>query len=230
MLYNYHYMKLKSIAALFALGIIASHSAQAQKQITWSADYFPQIIELCGYPQIIETALGPAVEFDGVADGAFLDSVPVKGMEEVTVEMIFKPYSNAAFEQRFMHMGAYSGARIMFESRVKEDNTWYFDAFVHLGEKAKSKALIDENLTHPCDKWYNLTLVAGKEGISSYVNGVLQQSYPLPYEPVINEGATSIGVRQNKVCWFKGAIFKVRVTEGCLKPEQFLKDQEVLNR
>lgn len=223
-------MKLKLLTVFLMLGLLAGHNTYAQKQIVWSADYFPQITELCGYPQIIQTKLGPAVEFNGNGDGVFLADVPVKGMEEVTVEMIFKPYSNAAFEQRFMHMGAYSGARIMFESRVKEDNTWYFDAFVHLGEKAKSKALIDETLTHPCDKWYNLTLVAGKDGISSYVNGVLQQSYPLPYEAVINEGATSIGVRQNKVCWFKGAIFMLRVTEGCLKPEQFLKEHEILNK
>lgn len=223
-------MKLKLLTLLLALGIMSSHSAQAQRQIVWSAEYFPQITELCGYPQVIYTDLGPAVEFNGISDGAFVDSVPIAGMEEFTIEMIFKPYGNAEFEQRFMHMGAYSGARVMFESRVKEDNSWYFDAFVHLGEKGKSKALIDENLTHPCDKWYNLTLTADKDGIASYVNGVLQQSYALPYEPVINEGVTSIGVRQNKVCWFKGAILKIRVTDKVLKPEEFLKDQDQLNK
>ncbi|MBQ1937268.1 MAG: LamG domain-containing protein [Bacteroidales bacterium] len=223
-------MKLRLFSLLVGLGFLVGQNAQAQKQIVWSAEYFPQITELCGNPQIIETALGPAVEFNGVDDGAFLADVPVKGMEEVTVEMIFKPYGNATFEQRFMHMGAYSGARIMFESRVNPDNTWYFDAFVHLGEKAKSKALIVPELTHPTDQWYNLTLVAGKSGIKSYVNGVLQAEDSLAYEPVINEGATSIGVRQNKVCWFKGAILKVRVTEGILEPKDFLQDHIILNK
>ena len=99
-------MKLRLFSLLVGLGFLVGQNAQAQKQIVWSAEYFPQITELCGYPQIIETALGPAVEFNGVDDDAFLADVPVKGMEEVTVEMIFKPYGNAAFEQRFMHMGA----------------------------------------------------------------------------------------------------------------------------
>ena len=223
-------MKLKLLTAIIGISILTGTGTYAQEQIVWSAEQFPQIVEFFGEPQIIQTALGPAVEFDGVDDGVFLGDVPIAGMEEFTIEMIFQPYGNAAFEQRFMHMGAYSGARVMFESRVKEDNTWYFDAFVHLGEKAKSKALIDEKLTHPCDKWYNLTLVADKQGISSYVDGVLQQSYPLPYEPVIKDGVTSIGVRQNKVCWFKGAIYKLRVTDKALKPEDFLKDHNELNK
>lgn len=222
-------MKLKLISIIMALGLIANHSANAQKQIVWSAESYPEITELCGEPKIIQTTLGPAVEFDGVDDGVFLGDVPIKGMKEFTIEMIFKPYGDAAFEQRFMHMGAYSGARIMFESRVNPDNTWYFDAFVHLGEKAKSKALIVPELTHLCDRWYNLTLTCDKTGIKSYVNGILQQEFALPYEAVINEGVTSIGVRQNKVCWFKGAIYKLRITEAVLDPSEFLTDQNELN-
>lgn len=198
--------------------------------IEWTVDKHPEVLQVLGEPKIIETNLGKAVEFDGVDDGLFLDSVPVAGMEEFTIEMIFNQYPGSAFEQRFMHLGAYGGARVMFESRVKPDDSWYFDAFVHLGSKPKSCVLIDPELTHPCGRWYNLTLTAGKDGLKSYVDGVGQCSGDLAYEPVINEGKTSLGVRQNLVCWFKGAIYKLRITPRILKPAEFLRDQDELNR
>ena len=198
--------------------------------IEWTADKHPEVLQVLGEPRIIETNLGNAVEFDGVDDGVFMDSIPVSGMEEFTIEMIFNQYPGSAFEQRFMHMGAYGGARVMFESRVNPDNTWYFDAFVHLGSKPESCVLIDPELTHPCGQWYNLTLTAGKDGLKSYVDGVPQCSGDLAYKPVISEGKTSLGVRQNKVCWFKGAIYKLRITPKILKPEEFLSDQDELNR
>ena len=35
-------------------------------------------------------------------------------------------------------------------------------------------------------------------------------------------GRTSLGVRQNLVYWYKGAIRKARFTRAVLSPEQFL--------
>ena len=197
--------------------------------IDWTAADHPQILEIFGEPKLISTALGDAVEFDGVDDGVFLDSVPLEEMEEFTVEMIFNQYPGGGFEQRFMHLGAYKGARLMFESRVKPDSTWYFDAFVYLEDKERSCVLIDPELTHPCGKWYNLTLVADGSGLKSYVDGVLQCTGDLPYRPLICEGKTSLGVRQNLVCWFNGAIFRIRITPRALSPDEFLRDQDTLN-
>ena len=97
--------------------------------------------------------------------------------------------------------------------------------------KEESKALVNESLTHPTDRWYNLALTVSKDGIASYVDGVQQSSYPLKYDRLaIGEGVTSVGVRQNMVCWFKGAILKILVTPKVLAPDQFLKDQETLNK
>jgi hypothetical protein len=214
---------------IFLLFGTFSCRAQQLETIDWTAEHHPEILEILGSPTLIRTPLGPAIEFNGRTDGIFLDSVPVEGMEEVTIEMIFKPYPDSPFEQRFMHMGAYSGARIMFESRVKKDNMWYFDAFIHLGTKAESAVLIDSTLTHPTGRWYNLALVAGTDGLTSYVNGVQQCTSDLGYKPVISEGKTSIGVRQNLVCWFKGAIFRLRITSAALSPDQFLTDHLSLN-
>ncbi len=209
--------------------LILSLMLQIPGTIDWTCSSHPDILKVEGAPSLIETPLGAAMSFDGKDDGIFLDSVPVKDMEEFTVELIFRQNPNSSFEQRFLHMGAYSGARIMFESRVTEENEWYFDAFVHLGSKEKSCVLIDSELTHPCGKWYNLTLTVSRGELRSYVDGVLQCRSDFKYEPAIKEGQTSLGVRQNLVCWFDGAIYRLRVTPKVLSPEEFIRDQEKLN-
>jgi len=55
-----------------------------------------------------------------------------------------------------------------------------------------------------------------------YVNGNLELAKEIAYSPQ-KDGRTSLGVRINKVYWFKGAIRTVRFTHGVLAPEQFLK-------
>ena len=90
--------------------------------------------------------------------------------------------------------------------------------------------LIDETLQHPADRWYALALTASPEGLVSYVDGVEQCRSALAWEPLVDEGLTSVGVRQNKVCWFRGDIYKIRITPRVLRPEEFLRDQEALNR
>ena len=93
----------------------------------------------------------------------------------------------------------------------------------------QSAVLIDEQLTHPADRWYSLALVASPDGLVSYVDGVEQCRNPLPWIPLITEGFTSVGVRQNMVCWFKGDLLKLRVTPRVLQPEEFLQDHKKLN-
>ena len=53
--------------------------------LIWSADSHPAILEVLGSPSLIQTPLGPALEFDGTDDALMLDSVPVAGMEEFTI-------------------------------------------------------------------------------------------------------------------------------------------------
>jgi len=40
----------------------------------------------------------------------------------------------------------------------------------------------------------------------------------------IQTGQSSIGVRQNKVSWFKGAIYQLRISPEALSPNDFLTD------
>ena len=206
--------------------------------VVWSAESFPPLRQLFGEPQVFQTPLGPAVHFNGSTDAAFVESVPVAGMEAFTLELVFRQDGDAPFEQRFLHIGTMD-RRILFETRVNPDRTWYFDAFVNLGTPdptpedpqpaRRSAVLIDDQLTHPADRWYTLTLVASPEGLVSYVDGVEQCRSELPWAPLVTEGFTSVGVRQNMVCWFKGDLFKLRVTPRALQPEEFLQDHRALN-
>ena len=54
-----------------------------------------------------------------------------------------------------------------------------------------------------------------------YVNGKLELSRDVTFEAQ-TEGRTSLGVRMNKVHWYKGAIRKIRFTTAVLEPEAFL--------
>lgn len=221
------------------VALTCTAQSPAPRTVIWSADDLPPIRDFFGAPQVFQTAAGQAVHFSGQGDAAFVDSVPVAGLQEFTLEVIFRQDGDAAFEQRFLHIGTMD-RRILFETRVNPDATWYFDAFVNLGTpeatpdnpnpKRRSAVLIDERLTHPADRWYCLALTASKDGLVSYVDGVEQCRSELPWEPLVNEGFTSVGVRQNMVCWFKGDILKIRVTPSVLQPADFLQDHKRLNR
>jgi acetyl esterase/lipase len=57
--------------------------------------------------------------------------------------------------------------------------------------------------------------------MSHYVDGVLEATGAVAFKP-LGRGRTSIGVRQNRVSWFKGRIHTIRITGRVLKPSDFL--------
>lgn len=195
--------------------------------VDWRVADLPSIDSIKGAPTLIDTKLGKAVHFNGETDGYFLGENPLQGMEELTVEVIFRQAGDAAFEQRFLHMGTVCGARILFETRVNPDATWYLDTFIRL-DKDTDLVLIDPEQTHPADRWYNLAMVVADGKATSYVDGVEQLTGEIPYREIV-EGITSVGVRQNQVCWFKGDMYRIRITPKALTPEEFLTDHEKLN-
>lgn len=195
--------------------------------VDWRVADLPSIDSIKGVPTLIDTKLGKAVHFNGETDGYFLGENPLQGMEELTVEVIFRQAGDAAFEQRFLHMGTVRGARILFETRVNPDATWYLDTFIRL-DKETDLVLIDPEQTHPADRWYNLAMVVADGKATSYVDGVEQLTGEIPYREIV-EGITSVGVRQNQVCWFKGDMYRIRITPKALTPEEFLTDHEKLN-
>lgn len=215
-----------ALAALL-MAVACSSPEPIPGTVDWRVADLPSIDSIKGAPMLIDTKLGKAVHFNGETDGYFLGENPLQGMEELTVEVIFRQAGDAAFEQRFLHMGTVRGARILFETRVNPDATWYLDTFIRL-DKDTDLVLIDPEQTHPADRWYNLAMVVADGKATSYVDGVEQLTGEIPYREIV-EGITSVGVRQNQVCWFKGDMYRIRITPKALTPEEFLTDHEKLN-
>lgn len=220
-------MKTFTMVAALLFAVACTTPEPIPGTIDWRVADLPAIDSVKGAPTLVDTKLGKAVRFNGETDGYYLGVNPLQGMEEVTIEVIFRQAGDAKFEQRFLHMGTIRGARILFETRVNPDATWYLDTFIRL-DKETDLVLIDPEQTHPCDRWYNLAMVVADGKATSYVNGVQQLTGEIPYRE-ISEGITSVGVRQNQVCWFKGDMYRIRITPKALQPAEFLNDHEKLN-
>lgn len=173
-----------------------------------------------GDPQTVNSSYGKAVHFDGLKDGLFLDTNPLESLTRFTVEILFQPDGRAPHEQRFLHMGEAAGDRLLLETRVMDDDQWYLDAFIKSGDSAQT--LIDKNKLHPTGKWYAVAFVVDNGAMNVFVNGEPELNGKLAFSP-FKAGKTSIGVRMNKVSWYKGAIQKIRITQRCLVPSEFMK-------
>jgi hypothetical protein len=179
-----------------------------------------------GHPHVIKTPLGKAVQFNGVDDALFISEHPLAGLETFTFEAIFRPERGGKPEQRWFHLaeqdpktGADTDTRFLFEIRVIGDQ-WCLDAFVHT--PTVSKALMYRNLLHPLDVWHHVAMVYDGQEYRSYVNGELQGKAAIHFEPE-GPGHSSVGVRINKVDYFKGSVREARFTRRALAPEEFLK-------
>jgi hypothetical protein len=181
---------------------------------------------ILGHPKVIDTTLGKAVQFNGVDDALFIDEHPLAGAEAFTFEAIFRPESGGAFEQRWFHLseqdpktGADTDTRFLFEIRASNAG-WYLDAFVHT--PSANKALMFPDRLHPLDQWHHVAMVSDGKEFRSYVNGELQGKAEIHIDPE-GKGHTSVGVRINKVNYFKGSVREARFTRRALDPKDFLK-------
>ena len=135
-------MKRGMLCLMLCLAGVSPTGAQEGKlvkQVVWELDNLETIgghkVEVVGDPKVIETAKGKALEFDGGDDGIFLPTHPLAGAAVFTVEVIFQPYPNGLKEQRFFHMQEDgSEDRVMFETRLTDDDHWFLDTFVKSGE------------------------------------------------------------------------------------------------
>jgi hypothetical protein len=178
----------------------------------------PGKISFTGKPEVIKCKYGKAVSFNGSSDGIFVENMPLAGLEQFTIELILEPQSGGNFEQRFFHCGEIQGDRVLLELRATPDQ-WYVDSFIKTGYDHLT--LIDPGHLHPLNNWYHLAYIKDKGKFSVYVNskkeleGLCKAATP-------GSGKTSLGMRQNEVSWFKGAIYMVRISPKALKPEEFM--------
>jgi hypothetical protein len=198
-------------------------------QQTWLFDSIDRIAghatTVLGHPHVIETSAGTvpsfkAIEFNGVDDALFLDVHPLAGAETWTWEVIFRPDAGGSPEQRFFHLQENgSDNRMLFEIRLT-GNQWCLDSFAKSGND--SLALMDRAKLHPAGVWYHAAAVYDGHEFRNYVDGVLEGKGDLHLAPQ-GPGQTSIGVRINKVNYFKGAVRMARMTPRALPVSGFLK-------
>ena len=204
------------------LVLATSTGRSAQDSELWTFDRVdrlgdhPTIVE--GAPQVIDTPLGKATLFDGVDDALFVDVHPLAGASVFTWEAIFRP-DGGAVEQRWFHLQETgSENRLLFEIRVV-DGEWYLDSYAHT--PLAQKALIDRAKRHPLGEWFHVAAVHDGREFRNYVNGALQNAAAIPFAAQ-QRGRTAVGVRINRVNYFKGAIRVARFTRRALPPEEFL--------
>ena len=175
-------------------------------------------------PQVIESdEYSKVVWFDGVDDGLLVESNPLEGATNFTIEVIFKPDSSWSSneEQRFIHFQdpLNDDRRILIELRLTNDHQWYLDTYIK--SELSSKALKIETALHPVELWFHAALVYENRSMKHYVNGMEEISGEVDFLPITNANV-SIGTRMDQRSWFKGSIAILKITHSALKPENFL--------
>jgi len=223
-------MKLKKqlSAAIAVIAGLSTAPAGPPAQEVWKFDRIDRIgghpATVLGHPRVIRTPSGKAVEFNGVDDGLMLDVHPLAGAEKFTWEAIFRPDGGNA-EQRWFHLeenpatGADTNGRMLFEIRVV-DGQWCLDAFNKSGHA--QKALLNRTHLYKLGVWHHVAAVYDGSEFRSYVDGQPDGSAQIRLAPQ-GPGRTSIGVRMNKLYYFKGAVRLARFTRRALAPSEFLK-------
>jgi hypothetical protein len=237
-------MKLSALAFAAAVAVTCVPAADARKaaahkgqtgqdapaapaaSVTWKIDNLKRIggnpVTVIGNPRVVEGPRGKAVEFDGAHDGLLLGVNPVAGARAFTIEAVIRPDAGGLEEQRWIHIqGPTADSRVMLETRLY-GGAWFLDTFVKNGPRAEDgRTLFIESFRHAAGVWYHVALVYDGEVTRNYVNGQPELSGPLAVGP-LEAGQMSIGVRQNRAFWFKGAISRLRFTPRALAPAEFM--------
>jgi hypothetical protein len=108
---------------------------------------------------------------------------------------------------------------MLFEIRVSGDS-WFLDSYNQSGDA--SGTLMNKSALHPLGTWYHVASVYDGKQFSNYVNGVREGAVDVQLAPH-RPGRASVGVRINKVFYFKGAVHLARFTRKALSPAEFLK-------
>jgi len=215
-------MKLPAIV-LFAIAIPVAATMQRDTAcVQWTLDSLETVglhrPEVLGQPRIIDSPVGRAMEFDGVDDAIVMPVNPLAGAAAFTLETVFRPDSGGEKAQRFIHVAEVDDHRILVETRLPDAKTWFLDTFIKSGEPERT--LQSRGRVHPLDAWYHAALVYENGRMRHYIDGVEEMAGDVAYTPM-KGGQVSIGVRLNRLFWFKGAIRSVRFCPRALTPQEF---------
>jgi acetyl esterase/lipase len=212
------------VLAAWAAPLVAARAQDTQQPVVWTVDRLDELgghkTTVVGAPRVVESKGSKAVQFDGKGDALFVDANPLAGLKRFTVEVLFQPQADGPKEQRFLHFQeAGSENRLLFETRLTDDGRWFLDTYVKTG--AKDATLFAKESLHEIGPWYHAAVVVDGKTMRHFVNGKEELKADLPFEP-LGTGQTSLGVRINKVFWYKGAIRQIKISPRALAPEEFL--------
>src|SRR6516164_5113365 len=95
------------IAALLGVFTISASGALAQEQTLFKFNNLTRIGGMTpkveGAPQLVDSPVGKAVQFNGKDTGLFFPGRPLVGAKTFTIEAIFRP-EGGDFQQRWMHI------------------------------------------------------------------------------------------------------------------------------
>lgn len=195
-------------AALTAWTVTHQPSSVAWK-INCTENIAEYSVAKLGNPAIKVEGGSASVAFNGVDDGLIIPAIGIKGWKQFTIEIKFKPDATGPTAPRFMHFQDSANNRGTFELRLTSNKQWYLDAFLKNGATNKGLTLIDSTKLHPADKWYWAAMTYDGRTMNSFVNGKKELEGEIDFPPMIN-GQTALGVRLNKVNWFKGEIAEIK--------------------
>lgn len=209
-------MNATKIYYLLLLSLWGINFIPAQDTLVWRLDNPCTVGDfnttfLTDRPSVINTEYGAALLFDGIDDGLLINHNPLGDAESFAIEVFFRPDSSSDvsnYEQRFLHIkNKDDSKRILIELRLKK-NKWTLDTFIK-NEDSK-RTLIDTTIWHETGQWYKAVLIYRNGVMRHFVDGKEEMNGKVNYAPIGKDGAVSIGVRQNKKSWFKGAIREIK--------------------
>jgi Concanavalin A-like lectin/glucanases superfamily len=217
--------RVRLVAVLLAAAgrSLAAGDPAPAPPVLWKLDSLRSIgghaPEVLGAPRV---TAGTAVQFNGVDDGLILPVDPLAGWREFTIEALIRPETGGAAEQRFLHIEDAHGHRATMEIRLTADGRWALDTFL-LGGGSR-RTLLDRTRLHPADRWTWVALRYDGRQMTSFVNGVMELEGPVDVSP-FTAGRTALGVRLNRVYWFRGAIREVRFEARALEASDLQQTQ-----
>lgn len=215
---------MKYLAIIVCLAVIAyfitSARAAGPKVVVWKLEKPGEVgghkAEVLGAPKSMSETGQRGLCFDGKGDGLILPVNPIAGLKLFTIEVLLRPDSDGPEEQRFLHIQDDQERRVLIETRVA-DGVWSLDTFLRATEEDKH-TLLDRTKTNPAGRWYWVALVYDGKTMSHFVSGKKELEGAVAF-PAMGPGRISLGVRQNRVYWFKGCIAQVRFSPYALAPE-----------
>lgn len=223
-------MRNSTLILLWCLSLLGGRDGCAEQQeiaqpVVWNLDRLDlvggQKPDVLGQPKLFDSPGGRAVLFDGARDALLIGANPLTSLRQFTVEVIFRPFVEGPKEQRFLHFQEDgSENRLLFETRLIADDRWFLDTFLKSGEG--NYTLFAERSLHPIGPWYHAAVTMDGQTMRHFVNGIEELSVPVKFAPQ-GAGRVSIGMRINKVHWFKGSVQQIRISPTVLAPTDFLK-------